>query len=94
MKTSNKVSKIGNLYRGKKHQSGDVYSIGGCSPTLCSGCHSYGIPFVLIGENMQKMVRLGNIYGEQFGTGFAGNVWDKDGIIPSLMTAQGGGELQ
>lgn len=29
MKTSNKVSKIGNLYRGKKHQSGDVYSIGG-----------------------------------------------------------------
>lgn len=41
---------------------------------------------------MQKMVRLGNIYGEQFGTGFAGNVWDKDGIIPSLMTAQGGGE--
>lgn len=40
---------------------------------------------------MQKMVRLGNIYGEQFGTGFAGNVWDKDGIIPSLMTAQGGG---
>lgn len=46
---------------------------------------------MLIGENMHKMIRLGNIYGEQYGTGFAGNVWDKMGIIPSLMTAQGGG---
>ena len=25
----NSVSKIGNLYKDKKHQSGDVYSIGG-----------------------------------------------------------------
>jgi len=36
-------------------------------------------------------VRLGNIYGEQFGTGYAGNVWDKDGISPTIMTMQGGG---
>lgn len=35
-------------------------------------------------------VRLGNIYGEKFGTGYAGNVWDKDGISPTLQTAQGG----
>lgn len=35
--------------------------------------------------------RLGNIYGEQFGTGYAGNVWDTDGISPALMTMQGGG---
>ena len=35
-------------------------------------------------------IRLGNIYGEQFGTGYAGNVWDKDSICPTLMTMQGG----
>ena len=34
--------------------------------------------------------RLGNIYGEQFGTGYAGNVWDTNGISPALMTMQGG----
>ena len=34
--------------------------------------------------------RIGNIYGEQFGTGYAGNVWDKNSISPTLMTMQGG----
>lgn len=35
---------------------------------------------------------LGNIYGNQFGTGFAGNVWDKKGICPTLMNMQGGAD--
>jgi DNA (cytosine-5)-methyltransferase 1 len=35
-------------------------------------------------------IRIGNIYGENFGTGYAGNVWDKEGISPTLQTAQGG----
>lgn len=35
-------------------------------------------------------VRIGNIYGEQFGTGYAGNVWDHDSVSPTIMTAQGG----
>ena len=35
--------------------------------------------------------RIGNIYGSQFGTGYAGNVWDKDLISPTIMTMQGGG---
>lgn len=35
--------------------------------------------------------RIGNIYGSQFGTGYAGNIWDKNGISPSLMTMAGGG---
>ena len=38
----------------------------------------------------KKAIRIGNIYGD-FGTGFAGNVWDENGISPSLMTMQGGG---
>lgn len=35
-------------------------------------------------------IRLGNIYGDHCGTGFAGNVWDKNAISPTLMTMQGG----
>lgn len=34
---------------------------------------------------------LGNVYGSQFGTGYAGNVWDKDYYCPTLRTMQGGG---
>ncbi len=35
-------------------------------------------------------MRLGNIYGDQFGTGFAGNVWDVNDYCQALMTMQGG----
>lgn len=35
-------------------------------------------------------VRIGNIYGEDHGTGFAGNVWDQNGISPTITTMQGG----
>lgn len=35
--------------------------------------------------------RIGNIYGSQYGTGYAGNVWSKEGISPTIMTMQGGG---
>ena len=35
-------------------------------------------------------IRLTNIYDERFGTGYAGNVWDTNGISPTLQTAQGG----
>lgn len=41
-------------------------------------------------EEDASPIRLGNIYDEKFGTGYAGNVWDKDGISPTLQTAQGG----
>lgn len=37
------------------------------------------------------MKRIGNIYGPEFGTGYAGNVWDSDAICPTLMSMQGGG---
>ena len=37
-----------------------------------------------------KCVRIGNIYGEKFGTGYAGNVWSQYGTSPTLTTAQGG----
>ena len=33
-----------------------------------------------------KPIRLGNVYGEQFGGSFGSNVWDKNGIAPTLKT--------
>ena len=41
-------------------------------------------------DNGMHENRLGNLYGD-FGTGYAGNVWDDQGIAPALMTMQGGG---
>ena len=38
----------------------------------------------------QRPIRLGNIYGEDKGTGYAGNVWDKHSIAPTLTTMAGG----
>lgn len=46
-------------------------------------------PHQVVIENSNP-VRLGNIYGEDKGTGFAGNVWDKNAISLALMTMQGG----
>lgn len=42
-------------------------------------------------QDADTPVRIGNVYGEQFGTGYAGNVWDKNSVSPALMTMQGGG---
>ena len=38
-------------------------------------------------------VRVGNIYNENFGTGYSGNVWDVNGISPTITTTQGGGRV-
>ena len=40
---------------------------------------------------MSEVIHLGNVYNEKLGKGFAGNVWDKNGISPTLTTMQGGG---
>lgn len=39
---------------------------------------------------MPKPLRIGNIYGDNRGTGFAGNIWDTEGISPTLTTMGGG----
>ena len=41
----------------------------------------------------QRPLRLGNIYGRDKGTSFAGNVWDRTHISPTLDTAQGGNRM-
>ena len=41
---------------------------------------------------MEKQVKiLGNVYGDNFGCSFAGNVYDKGYLAPTLMNMQGGG---
>ena len=37
-----------------------------------------------------KPVHIGNIYGADRGTGYAGNVWGKSGVSPTLTTMGGG----
>ncbi len=37
-----------------------------------------------------KVTRIGNIYGPEKGTSFAGNVWNRYGICPTLTTMGGG----
>lgn len=68
-----------------------VYDADGISPTLCGvGSGGNTGPKVLVKDEDVNPVRIGNIYGEQFGTGYAGNVWDQDSVSPTIMTAQGG----
>lgn len=68
-----------------------VYDADGISPTLCGvGSGGNTEPKVLVKDEDVNPVRIGNIYGEQFGTGYAGNVWDQDSVSPTIMTAQGG----
>ena len=56
------------------------------------GCHQpYGRAPLIGSCAAMRIERIGNIYGEWFGTGYAGNIWDKNGISPSLMTMAGGG---
>lgn len=88
------VGGIGEKNFGKQYRQGNrVYSsdsIAMClnaQPVGNSGCYSY---LYAVKEEDVNPVRIGNIYGEQFGTGYAGNVWDQDSVSPTIMTAQGG----
>ena len=40
-----------------------------------------------------RQKRLGNIYGEDKGESFAGNVWSQYGICPTVTTCQGGNRM-
>ena len=61
----------------KNPQVGRIYSTDGCSPTLntCSG-----------GDHEPKIIQLGNI--NPSGKGMNGNVFDENGLAPTLNTMQ------
>lgn len=53
---------------------------------LINGAGGGYIPMIV----EDKVKRLGNLFGNDKGTGYAGNVWDKEYIAPTITTAQGG----
>lgn len=75
--TDNSIIVVGNLFP-SGHEAGRILDTNGIAPTV-KEIHGTGITIL-----------LGNIYGDHCGTGFAGNVYDKEGISPALQTMQGG----
>ncbi len=80
MKLNNKKEIIGGIYTdvSERFQRGVLKDL---SRALKANCHDAGVV---------EINRLGNIYGEDKGTGYAGNVWDKEGLCPTLTTMGGG----
>lgn len=68
----------------KHSQRLNVYDTNDSAPTLTAGAGMGGGLVPLVPQ------RLGNIFSDEFSTGFAGNVYDKEGISPTLTTSQGG----
>jgi hypothetical protein len=42
-----KVELLGNLENKNKHQSGNIYGVGGVAPNLMAGTHSWGMGYFL-----------------------------------------------
>lgn len=79
----NSVKQIGNIINAgnwSNPQIGRVYSPDGCSPTLncCTG-----------GDHEPKIIQVGNI--NPSGVGMNGNVFDPNGLAPTLTTNKGEG---
>ena len=80
----NVVKQIGTISKcegnWKNPQVGRIYSTDGCSPTLntCGG-----------GSHEPKIVQLGNV--NPSGKGMNGNVFDENGLAPTLTTNKGEG---
>ena len=72
-----KISKVGNIRKKGKSQSGDVVSPNGLAPTLCS---TQPTKIIIAGELDIKANDQNR------------RVYDKGGISPSLTTMQGGGQ--
>ena len=80
----NVVKQVGNISKCEGNwnnpQVGRIYSTDGCSPTLntCGG-----------GSHEPKIVQLGNV--NPSGKGMNGNVFDENGLAPTLTTNKGEG---
>lgn len=58
---------------------------------LCPTITCIGMEITILDRSNRMEVRsLGNICKDNWGTGFPGNVWDKDNLCPTLTTMQGG----
>lgn len=59
-----------------------VYSSDGISPTILGRSDN---------AKIMEVERIANLFGSDKGTGFAGNIWDKSKLSPTITTMQGGG---
>lgn len=81
-----RVGEVRSMATGKRHQWGNVYGEGGVAPTQVSTQHKFP---TLVQQDTQlnadiKTNRLFNMYGDEYGTGYAGNVYGTDGVAPAL----------
>lgn len=65
---------------------GEKIVCGGICPTIRANKVCCGV----IEVTEMEIKLLGNLFGDDKGTGFAGNVWDKNYLSPTLNTMQGG----
>ncbi|HDU3339541.1 TPA: DNA cytosine methyltransferase [Listeria monocytogenes] len=75
-----RIEKIGNIRKKGKSQSGDVVSVAGLAPTLCSTTTQ---------KDPLKVIVSGNLPGSHEQNS---RVYDVAGVCPTLTTAQGGGQ--
>ena len=95
---SDKIITVGN-YSPSNHNAARIVSQNGIAPTVMENHGT--VTAVVVDENKQLKFeftesepavvdRLFNIYGDDKGQSFAGNVYNPDGIAPTLNTMQGG----
>lgn len=86
----NKINALGHL--GVGGQKGWVFDTQGIS--RCLAATDYKDPTKIVVDNNDsegiKIKRLGNLYDENAGGARAGNVYDQDGLSPTLQTSQRG----
>ncbi len=85
-----KIKPLGHL--GVGGQKGWVFDSNGIS--RCLAATDYKDPTKIVVDDNDseeiKIKRLGNLYDENAGGARAGNVYDQDGLSPTLQTSQGG----
>ncbi|HEL9151452.1 TPA: DNA cytosine methyltransferase [Listeria monocytogenes] len=75
-----RIEKIGNIRKKGKSQSGDVVSVAGLAPTLCSTTTQ---------KDPLKVIVSGNLPGSHEQNS---RVYGTEGVSPTLTTMQGGGQ--
>ena len=72
-------------YINQDTQSSKVISENGLSQSLCAGTHGYCNGYI-----KNEPVRVGGLFDTEKGKHQAGEIWDKEGVAPTLTTMQGG----
>lgn len=73
------------------YQQDRVYSSDGIAMCIPSSIPGGSYRYLVKQEPQEpQLTRFGNLFGRDKGSGYAGNVWDRNGLCPTLDTMQGG----